>query len=79
MAAQEPRFDTVMQAAKFEVRQYGAFIVAETWIDGDIDAASGKGFRRLADYIFGNDTARQPAASEKIAMTAPVKIQPQSQ
>ncbi len=79
MAVEEPKFETVMQEAKFEVRQYAAFIVAETWVDGDMDAASGKGFRRIADYIFGNNTASQPAASEKIAMTAPVTMEPQSQ
>ncbi len=79
MAVEEPKFETVMQEARFEVRQYNAFIVAETWVDGDMDAASGKGFRRIADYIFGNNTASQPAASAKIAMTAPVTMQPQSQ
>ncbi len=79
MAVEEPKFETVLQEARFEVRQYGAFIVAETWVDGDMDAASGKGFRRIADYIFGNNTASQPAVSEKIAMTAPVTMQPQSQ
>ncbi len=79
MAVEEPKFETVIQEAKFEVRQYGAFIVAETWVDGDMDAASGKGFRRITDYIFGNNTASQHAASEKIAMTAPVTMQPQIQ
>ena len=78
MAVEEPKFETVIQEAKFEVRQYGAFIVAETWVDGDMDAASGKGFS-IADYIFGNNTASQHAASEKIAMTAPVTMQPQIQ
>jgi hypothetical protein len=79
MAVEEPKFETVVQEAKFEVRQYAAFIVAETWVDGDMDAASGKGFRRIADYIFGNNTTSQLATSEKIAMTAPVTMQPQSQ
>lgn len=35
------------------MRQYATFIVAETWVDGEMDAASSKGFRRIADYIFG--------------------------
>lgn len=79
MAVEEPKFETVVQEANFEVRQYAAFIVAETWVDGDMDAASSKGFRRIADYIFGNNTATLLAASSKIAMTAPVTIQPESQ
>ncbi len=79
MAVEEPKFEIVVQEAKFEVRQYPAFIVAQTWVDGDMDAASGKGFRRIADYIFGNNTATPLAASKKIAMTAPVTMQPESQ
>lgn len=79
MAVEEPKFETVVQDANFEVRQYAAFIVAETWVDGDMDAASSKGFRRIADYIFGNNTSSQLAASSKIAMTAPVTIAPERQ
>ena len=79
MAVEEPKFETVVQEARFEVRQYAAFIVAETLVDGDMDAASSKGFRRIADYIFGNNTVSQLAANTKIAMTAPVTIQPESQ
>ena len=50
-----------------EIRQYPAFTVASVAIDGDIKDAGNKGFRLLADYIFGNNEA-----DEKIAMTAPV-------
>lgn len=78
MAVEEPKFETVVQEARFEVRQYAAFIVAETWVDGDMDAASSKGFRRIADYIFGNNTVSQLAANTKIAMTAPVALEPVS-
>jgi hypothetical protein len=68
----------VVQEAKFEVRQYSPLIVAETWVDGDMSAASGKGFRLIADYIFGNNKAPQSATSAKVAMTAPVTMEPQS-
>ena len=78
MAIEEPKFETVQREAKFEVRQYAPFIVAETWVDGDMDAASGKGFRLIADYIFGNNKAPQSAESAKVAMTAPVTLEPQS-
>ena len=77
MAIEEPKFETVVQEAKYEVRQYAPLIVAETWVEGDMDAASGKGFRLIADYIFGNNKANQGAASAKVAMTAPVTLEPQ--
>jgi hypothetical protein len=61
------------------LRSYPAFIVAETFVEGDMDAASGKGFRAIADYIFVNNVAANSApvkGSEKIAMTAPVTMEP---
>ncbi|WP_350649939.1 heme-binding protein, partial [Pseudomonas sp. HY13-MNA-CIBAN-0226] len=42
---------------------------------GDQDAASRAGFKILADYIFGNNTA-PTGGSRKISMTAPVTMQP---
>lgn len=78
MAVEEPKYEIVVQDSRFEVRRYAPFIVAETWVDGDMDAASAKGFRAIADYIFGNNKSPQNAASSKIAMTAPVTMEPQS-
>lgn len=78
MAIEEPKYETVLQEARFEVRQYAPVIIAETWVDGDMDAASSKGFRAIADYIFGNNKAPQNPAGGKIAMTAPVTMEPQS-
>ena len=66
-ATEEPEFETVASDGRIEVRQYEPIIVAETEVSGDMRAASGSGFRVLADYIFGNNTARS-----EIAMTAPV-------
>jgi hypothetical protein len=53
--------------------------VAETLVDGDMDEASNKGFRKIADYIFGNNRANQTGAAAKIAMTAPVTLEPVSE
>ena len=78
MAVEEPKFEVMLQEGKFEVRKYAPVIVAETVIDGDMDAASGKGFRAIADFIFGNNKAPLSDASSKIAMTAPVTMAPQS-
>ncbi len=82
MAVEEPSFHTVLHEGAFEVRDYPALVVAEVTVGGDQKEAAGKGFRLLADYIFGGNKRRQsiamsaPAAqaptSQKIAMTAPV-------
>lgn len=66
--------------AEIEIRTYGPRLVAETVVEGDEEAARNAGFRRLAAYIFGGNTARRDIAmtapvaqtSEPIAMTAPV-------
>jgi len=79
MAVEEPKFELIAQDGSFEMRRYAPIIIAETWVEGDMDAASSKGFRLIADYIFGNNTAVGTAAekaSQKIAMTAPVVMEP---
>lgn len=79
MATEEPKFELISKHDHIELRRYPAFIVAETLVEGDMDAASGKGFRAIADYIFGNNVAVDSTtdkASEKIAMTAPVTVEP---
>ncbi|WP_296530347.1 heme-binding protein [Rhodoferax sp.] len=79
MATEEPKFEILSQQGGIELRRYPAFIVAETTVEGDMDAASNKGFRAIADYIFGNNQSALAApspGSEKIAMTAPVTMEP---
>ena len=79
MAVEEPKFELIAQDGSFEMRRYAPIIIAETWVEGDMDAASSKGFRLIADYIFGNNTAAGAVAekaSQKIAMTAPVVMEP---
>jgi hypothetical protein len=79
MATEEAKFEVISQAGPIELRRYPALIVSETWVEGDMDAASNQGFRQIADYIFGNNQAAGAAndkASAKIAMTAPVTIEP---
>ena len=81
MATEEPAFELLAKDGKdgeLQLRRYGAVIVAETLVEGDRDAASTKGFKLIADYIFGNNQAvgSTPKPSEKIAMTAPVVAEP---
>ena len=77
MAIEEPKFEVLLTDGSFEIRQYAPYLTAETLVMGDMDEASGKGFRLIADYIFGNNQAINSATSEKISMTAPVTIEPQ--
>jgi SOUL heme-binding protein len=82
MAIEEPGFETLEKVDNIEIRQYRPFIVAETFVDGDMRSATSKGFRLIADYIFGNNLSvvesgnKSSGKSEKIAMTAPVSVEP---
>ncbi len=77
---EEPRFSVIDHVGAVEIRQYGPRIAAEVVLQDDEMAARSQGFRILAGYIFGGNTARAkigmtaPVAqsSETIAMTAPV-------
>ncbi len=76
MAIEEPKFQVLEKQGKLELRTYEPMIIAEVAVDGDMDDASGRGFRLIADYIFGNNTTTQGDA-EKISMTAPVTMEVQ--
>lgn len=67
----EPSFTVVSKDGDFEVRRYDPMIIAHVTVTGDRGTAANRGFRVLADYIFG---ANRPG--EKIAMTAPVIQEP---
>jgi len=75
MAIEEPNYQTLLNEPPFEHRRYSGFVVAETTLEGSFDAASRTGFRRVAGYIFGDNTV-QNGGSKKIAMTAPVTVEP---
>ncbi|KGM43721.1 heme-binding protein [Alkalispirochaeta odontotermitis] len=67
MAIEKAKYDIVASDPDFEIRQYGPQIVAETLVEGDFEKVGNEGFRRLYDYITGNNRKKQ-----SIAMTAPV-------
>lgn len=84
MAIETPKYRVISQDGEFEIRQYEPRIIAEVSVPGDLDTASGEGFRTLAGFIFGNNhTVNQPEVivsaeeSHKISMTAPVTIEPE--
>ena len=78
MAIEEPIFKVLVTDGSFEIRQYAPMLVAETLVEGDMDEASSKGFRLIADFIFGNNQVSNAQTKSKIAMTAPVTAEPQS-
>ena len=69
-----------------EIRRYAPQIAAEAIVEGPVEAARNEGFRRVAGYIFGDNTMKASVAmtapvvqgretsggSQSIAMTAPV-------
>jgi len=76
MATEEPEFSIIYKKDNFEIREYAPKIIAQIKISGNFDEASSKGFRGLADFIFGNNLINNE--SEKISMTAPVVAEPAS-
>ncbi|WP_232286669.1 SOUL family heme-binding protein [Pelobacter propionicus] len=82
MAIEEAPYTVVKASGIFEVRDYDPHILAETLIDGTLEDAGNKAFRRLFNYISGANHSRssiamtapvsQESKGEKIAMTAPV-------
>jgi hypothetical protein len=80
-----PKYSVFHKQGKFEIRQYEAYIVAETIVESDFENVGNIGFRRLFKYISGHNRKKesikmtapvsQEAASEKIQMTAPVNQQ----
>ncbi len=82
MAIEKAKYTVIEKEDDFEIRQYDSQIVAETYVEGDLEDVGNVGFRRLYGYISGDNQKKQSismtapvgqeAGSEKIAMTAPV-------
>ncbi len=82
MAIEKAKYTVLEKEDDFEIRQYDPQVVAETYVEGDLEEAGNEGFRRLYGYISGDNRKKQSismtapvgqeADSEKIAMTAPV-------
>ncbi len=78
MATEEPKFTLLEKDQSFELRLYEPKILAEVLVSGTMREASSKGFKLIADFIFGNNIATS-GKSEKISMTAPVLIEPHAE
>ena len=77
MAVDEPEFNSTFKENNLEIREYAPKILAKVAVKGDFDEASSKGFKLLADFIFGNNISVD--GSSKIDMTAPVVMEPVSE
>ena len=83
MAIEKAKYTVLEKEDGFEIRQYDPQILAETFVEGDLEEAGSEGFRRLYAYISGENTEKQSISmtapvsqetgSKKIAMTAPVQ------
>lgn len=78
---EQAKYELMESQDKIEIRNYSPMIVAEVEVSGERKEAINKGFRLIADYIFGNNTTKENVAmtspviqetSQKIAMTSPV-------
>jgi Tfp pilus assembly major pilin PilA len=67
---EQSKYQIISTDGDIQIRLYAPMIIAETVTQGDRQKAINDGFRILADYIFGNNTA-----NTKIAMTTPVTQQ----
>ena len=59
MAIEEPRYQVIEQDGAFELRDYAAYLVAETRVEASFTEAGSEAFRRLFRYISGNNAAQQ--------------------
>lgn len=78
------KYEVVQSQGDIQIRDYAPMIIAEAEVSGTRKESISKGFRLIADYIFGNNAPKQNVAmtapviqqpAEKIAMTAPVTQQ----
>ena len=77
MAIEEPDFKLISEEGDFQIREYDPKIIAQVEVVGNFDEASSKGFKLLADYIFGNNILE--GESKKISMTTPVEMSPMTE
>ena len=71
LAYEEPAYRVIKTYPAFELRQYDAYVVAETQVAGAFDDVGSQAFRRLFRYISAD---KRPQG--KISMTTPVIQQP---
>lgn len=73
MVLEQPNYKVIRRIGAIEIRDYETYFVAECDLSdiSDLNVASSAGFRRLFNYISGEN-----AGSQKISMTVPVRQVP---
>lgn len=71
-AAEEPPHTITFSRGAIEIRNYAPMILAEVDASGDMAEASNRGFRPLANYIFGDNHSAGGLPGTPVEMTAPV-------
>ncbi len=66
-AIEKPAYEVLQEDGKIEIREYPPMLLAEVTVTGDRKQAANKAFRKLADFIFGDNQVQS-----KIKMTSPV-------
>jgi effector-binding domain-containing protein len=64
---EQAKYEIIASHHNIEIRDYAPMIIAEVEVIGNQQEAINKGFRMIADYIFGNNLSQS-----SVAMTAPV-------
>lgn len=82
---EKAQYQVIEKEGHFEIRQYAPQVIAETVVEAGFDEAGNMAFRRLFNYISGENRTKasiamtapvnQKTGSEKISMTAPVNQQ----
>jgi hypothetical protein len=67
MAIEEAPYEVVKTEGPFEIRSYAPHLVAETFVEADLESAGSNAFKKLFRYISGANRTQA-----KIEMTAPV-------
>jgi hypothetical protein len=83
---EQPRYDVHKSLEGYEIRRYDSYWIVETEVAGDFETARNAAFRKLFDYISGNNQQQRKiemtvpvvsrAAGQKIEMTVPVVTHP---
>jgi effector-binding domain-containing protein len=68
-SVEEASYDVLMTDGKFELRKYDTIVVAETYFEGEFEEAGNRAFRKLFNYISGDNST-----ASAISMTAPVIV-----
>ena len=86
LAYEQPKYQIDSASESCEIRRYDSYAVVETEVAGDFESARDAAFRKLFDYISGNNQQQRKIemtvpvvsreAGQKIEMTVPVVTQP---